>query len=123
MSTSKPSARMAAIVAASLCWLAAGSSPGLASLPPGALAQGAGPGPAVITDDVLIKPHGWLEYDSACILGSSLTTGFATRIDRAKRRTGRVIVREFRGIQGNPYRRALPAMLGLDCVPFSVGFD
>ena len=69
--------------------------------------------------DVLIKPYGWLQFDEICAFHSR----FAVTLDRAKRNRGRVIVRNFKGMSGNLYREALPSVLGLDCVPYSVGFD
>lgn len=71
------------------------------------------------TSDILIKPHGWIEFDEVCAFSST----FAVTLNRAKQGGGRVIVRDFKGMAGNLYRQAFPAALGLDCVPFSVGYD
>ena len=74
---------------------------------------------ALDTSDILIKPHGWIEFDEVCALSST----FAVTLNRSKQGSGRVIVRDFKGMAGNLYRQAFPAALGLDCVPFSVGYD
>ena len=75
---------------------------------------------SVVTQhDVLTKPHGWLQFDQLCAFGAK----FGVVLDRAKRGSGRVFVRELKGSAGNLSRQALPSVLGLDCVPYSVGFD
>ena len=112
--SSGPTPRSAAIALAILVMFAA--SPVSAALPP----QDRGTMSSVVRQhDVLIKPHGWLQFDQLCAFGAK----FGVVLDRLKRGAGRVIVRGFDGESGNPYRPALPSILGLDCMPFSVGFD
>lgn len=67
--------------------------------------------------DFPAKPHGWLRFEEACAIGSS----FAATLDRAKRSRDRIVIRHFGA--GNLYQQNWPAALGLDCVPYSVGFD
>ncbi len=69
--------------------------------------------------DLLTKPHGWLQFEEVCAFGSS----FAATLDRAKRSRIRVIGRDFWDGSGNLSQQALPTALGLECVPYSVGFD
>ena len=103
-------------VAALAMVLVFATSPVTAALPP----QDRGEMVSVVTQhDVLIKPHGWLQFDQLCAFGAK----FGVVLDRLKRGSGQVTVREFKGATANPYRRALPSSLGLDCVPYSVGFD
>ncbi len=69
--------------------------------------------------NILTKPHGWIRFDEVCAFGSN----FSVTLDRAKRSSGRVIVRDFKAMTGNLYRQALPSALGLGCMPYSTGFD
>lgn len=95
------------------------TTPGAAAFPTADSEAVAGPGSLAARHDVLIKPQGWLGFDQACVFGSR----FGVVLDRSKRTSGRAIVRKLTGWSGGLERPALPAALGLDCVPYSVGFD
>ena len=111
---SGPTPRLAAAAMATFVIFAAFSVS--AALPP----QDRGTMGSVVTQhDVLTKPHGWLQFDQLCAFGAK----FGVVLDRVKRGSGRVIVRDFKGAAGDLYDQALPSVLGLDCVPYSVGFD
>ena len=63
---------------------------------------------ALDTSDILVKPHGWVEFDEVCALSST----FAVTLNRAKQGSGRVIVRDFKGMAGQSLPPSFSRSLG-----------